>query len=65
MSSKEATFTELAKEFQLAEEVKKLFMDSHMASLEDFRYYFADEKEIDAFCATDDKLKDAALRIQV
>ena len=52
MNSKESTFTELAKEFQLSEEVKKLFMDSHMTSLEDFRYYFADEKEIDTFIQT-------------
>ena len=65
MGSKEATFTELAREFQFSDEIKKLLLDSHMTNLEDFRYYFADEKEIDAFCALDDKLKDAALRIQV
>ena len=50
MGSKEATFTALALEFQFSEEIKKLFLDSHMTNLEDFRYYFADEKEIDAFC---------------
>ena len=51
MGSKEATFTELAREFQFSDEIKKLLLDSHMTNLEDFRYYFADEKEIDAFCA--------------
>ena len=33
--------------------------------MEDFRYYFADEKEIDAFVATEDSLKGPEQRIQI
>ena len=39
-----------------------------MENLEDFRYYFADEKEIDAFVAADDTLRRGAepeLKIQI
>ena len=36
-----------------------------MENLEDFRYYFADEKEIDAFVATEEALKDPEQRLQV
>ena len=36
-----------------------------MMNLEDFRYYFAEEKEIDAFVATEESLKGPELRLQV
>ncbi len=36
-----------------------------MENLEDFRYYFTDEKEIDAFVATEEALKDPEQRLQV
>ena len=35
-----------------------------MENLQDFRFYFADEKEIDAFVATDDTLGDQEQKIQ-
>ena len=63
MSSKEATFTALAEDFQFAKVVRQLFLDSPMTTLEDFRYYFAEEKEVDAFCAAEETLKDRELRI--
>ena len=44
---KEAIFTALAGKFELNDKVKKLFLEGPMENLEDFRYYFADEKEID------------------
>ena len=65
MGSKEATFTALAEDFQFAKVVRDLFLDSPMTTLEDFRYYFAEEKEVDAFCAAEESLKDAELRIQI
>ena len=65
MGSREATFTALAEDFQFDKKVRQLFLDSPMATLEDFRYYFAEEKEVDAFCAAEDSLKDAELRIQI
>ena len=49
--SKEETFTALAANFSLNEKVKNLFLNGHMENLEDFRHYFADEEEIDAFVA--------------
>ena len=49
--SKEATFTALATNFGFNDEVTNLFLKGHMENLEDFRYYFIDEKEIDAFVA--------------
>ena len=51
MGSKEATFTALAEDFQFDKKVRQLHLDSPMTTLEDFRYYFAEEKEVDAFCA--------------
>ena len=44
--SKEATFIALAKDFGLS---NSLFLGGPMVILEDFRYYFAYKKEIDAF----------------
>ena len=65
MSSKEATFTALADDFQFDKKVTALFLKSPMENLEDFRFYFAEEKEVDVFCAADDSLKDQELRIQI
>ena len=36
-----------------------------MENLEDFRYYFSDEREIDAFVATDETLIGPEQRIQI
>ena len=40
-------------------------MDSAMEDLEEFRFYFTEEKEIDTFIAVDETLKDQVLRLQV
>ena len=63
--SKEATFTALAVDFGFNDKVKDLFLKGHMENLEDFRYYFADEKEIDAFVAAEESLKGPELRLQI
>ena len=63
--SKEATFRSLVDDFKLDERVYGLFIASPMDTLEDLRFYFAEEKEIDAFVAEAKELKDHALRIQV
>ena len=63
--SKEETFTDLAKDFNLDDKVKTLFLNGSMENLEDFRYYFSSEAEIDAFVAADTTLQGADLRIQI
>ena len=63
--SKEATFTALAVDFGFDDKVKGLFLKGHMTNLEDFRYYFADEKEIDAFVAGEESLKGPEQRLQI
>ena len=40
-------------------------MASPMDNLEDLRFYFSEEKEIDAFVAADETMKDSELRLQV
>ena len=50
---KEATFTALAKDFSFDDKVRDLFLNGQMENLEDFRYYFSEEKEIDAFVAVE------------
>ena len=44
--SKEETFTALAKDFNFDDKVT-LFLNGSMDNLEDFRYYFSAEGEID------------------
>ena len=63
--SKEATFTALAADFAFDDKVRGLFLSGHMENLEDFRYYFAEEKEIDAFVAAEKALEGPAQRLQV
>ena len=63
--SKEGTFTALATEFAFDDKVKRLFLEGQMETLEDFRYYFADEKEIDNFVATEKTLVGAEQRLQI
>ena len=63
--SKEETFTDLAKDFNFDDKVKDLFLKGPMQNLEDLRYYFATESEIDGFVAQEASLKDGALRIQI
>ena len=54
--SREETFTALTAEFGFHDKVRGLFIKGPMENLEDFRYYFADEKEIDIFVAADETL---------
>ena len=63
--NKEATFTALATEFKFDDKVKALFLAGSMENLEDFRYYFSAETEIDAFVATDSTLQGPDQRIQI
>ena len=51
--NKEATPTALAADFTLDDKVRDLFLKSPMETLEDFRYYFAEEQEINSFVAAD------------
>ena len=62
--SKEATFTALAKDFSFDDKVRDLFLSGQMENLEDFRYYFSEEKEIDAFVAVEESLKGPEQRLQ-
>ena len=62
--SKEATFIALTAAFGLDDRIRTLFLNGPMENLQDFRFYFADEKEIDAFVATDDTLGDQEQKIQ-
>ena len=52
-------------DFGFQDKVTALFLKSPMENLEDFRYYFADEKEIDIFVAADEALKGSEQRIQI
>ena len=63
--TKEETFTALAKDFNFDDKVKALFLDGSMDNLDDFRYYFSAEGEIDAFVAADTTLVGSVLKIQV
>ena len=47
--SKEETFAALAVTCGFTKEVADLFLKGTMENLEDFRHYFVDEDEIDAF----------------
>ena len=47
--SKEETFAALAFTYGFTDEVTTFLLKGPMESLEDFRYYFADEEEIDTF----------------
>jgi len=63
--SKEATFTALAVDFKFDDKIRGLFLGGTMENLEDFRYYFADEKEVDAYVATEESLKGSEQKIQI
>ena len=62
--SKEATFTALAAAFKLDDRITALFLKSPMENLQDFRFYFADDKDIDAFIAADDTMEAQEQKIQ-
>ena len=50
-ASKEETFNVLADAYTLSDEVRDLFLKGPMENLQDFRYYFAEEEEIETFVA--------------
>ena len=54
--SKEETFSALAKDFNMDDRVKTLFLNGSMETLDDFRYYFSAKGEIDAFVVADHTL---------
>jgi hypothetical protein len=62
---KEATFTALSNDFGFDNKVRDLFLKGPMENLEDFRYYFADEREIGLFVAADETLKGAEQKTQI
>ena len=63
--NKEAIFKGLMDEFKLDKKVLMLFQLSPMNDLEDFRFYFAEEKEIDQFVAEDATIVGKEFKIQV
>ena len=64
MGSKEVTFVALTAEFELDDRIRTLFLKGPMENLQDFCFYFAEEKEIDAFVAADDTLTEQEQKIQ-
>ena len=63
--SKEATCTALAGDFKFDDKIRSLFLGGPMESLEDVRCHFADEKEIDAFGAAEETLRESEQRSQM
>ena len=63
--NKSATFDALVADFKMDEKIKKLFEGSPMESLEDFRYFFSDEKEIDPWVGADSSITGQDLKLQV
>ena len=55
-ATKKETFETLAEDFSLGQKTLALLMDSQMDTLEDLRFYFAEEKDIDTFVAQADGL---------
>ena len=64
-ANKKETFEALCKDFNIDNQVLKLFEESPIENLEEFRFYFSAEDQIDNFVAQVSALKDAPLRIQV
>ena len=64
-SSKTETFQALCKDFNVDNHVLKVFEDSPIENLEEFRFYFTAEDQIDQFVAQATALRDADLRIQI
>ena len=64
-ANKKETFEALCKDFNIDNQVLKLFEDSPIENLEEFRFYFTGEDQIDGFVAQVTALREADLRIQV
>ena len=64
-SIKEKTFTTFATDFKLDPKVLVLLLASPMDNLEDLRFYFTVETDIDGFISQDDNIKGPDLKLQV
>ena len=62
---KTQTFTLFATEFSLNEKVLTLLLKSTMENLDDLRYWFSTEAEVDSFITEDDSLKGHDMKLQV
>ena len=62
---KEQTFTIFAKEFGLDAKVLALLLKSSMENLEDLRFWFNAESDVDSFITEDDTIKDQDMKLQV
>ena len=62
---KTQTFTLFATEFSLNEKVLTLLLKSTMENLDDLRYWFSTEAEVDSFITEDDTLKGHDMKLQV
>ena len=63
--TKQATFETLCKDSKISEQAQALFISSTMEDLEDFRFYFTGEEQIDSFVAMVPELKNDQLKLQV
>ena len=62
--SKAETFGHLVKQFNMHEDCLALFMASEIETLEDFRFFFSEEKEIEVFVAKGtDNVKESRLQM--
>ena len=63
-ATKDETFKMLLEDFKLSPQVLKLFTDSPMETLDDFRYWFVKEDEIEVFLSADKLIKGQDLKLQ-
>lgn len=63
--TKKETFATPCSDFNMSQAVLDLLMKSLMEDLDELRFYFTSENQIDAFVAEAPELKDNELRIQV
>ena len=63
--SKETTWRALAADFNLDTRVCELFLNSRMDNLEDFRFYFTKENDIDTFVSEDKTLEGQDRQLQI
>ena len=64
-ASKKETFEVLCKDFKIDDHVLKVFDESPIENLEEFRFYFTTEDQVDQFVAQAADLRKEDLRIQI
>ena len=64
-SCRALTSAGLVNDFKMSDRVLRLLVNSAMDDLDDFRFFFSDKKEVNAFIAEDTTIKDNEFRIQV